>query len=208
MSDGAPGTAGPAEPAGGPGAQPDRPPYAVVLVSGRSDLHAVLAPSFAPLGPVLAVPTATEARRALRDVPPGQLCAAEVELSDGSGIALLQHLLALGWQRAVALTDSEAAFGLRAALHAGLAGFVRLAPRTRDAQDPAGAPGRGYETLSPREVEVLRRVSEGHSNERIGRELGLSPLTVKSHLTRIGRKLGTGDRAGMTYAALRRGLIT
>ena len=43
---------------------------------------------------------------------------------------------------------------------------------------------------------------------RRGASLGLSALTVKSHLARIARKLGTGDRAAMTYTALRRGLIT
>ena len=35
----------------------------------------------------------------------------------------------------------------------------------------------------------------------------LSALTVKSHLARIARKLGTGDRAGMVAVALRTGII-
>jgi len=37
--------------------------------------------------------------------------------------------------------------------------------------------------------------------------MGLSALTVKSHLARIARKLGTGDRAGMVAVALRTGII-
>lgn len=63
---------------------------------------------------------------------------------------------------------------------------------------PPGAPSHpgGYRELSGREVEVLRLVAEGQSNKAIGVSMGLSALTVKSHLARIARKLGTGDRAG------------
>ena len=79
---------------------------------------------------------------------------------------------------------------------------------------PGGAPsGPGtphppaYRELSGREVEVLRLVAEGQSNKAIGVAMGLSALTVKSHLARIARKLGTGDRAGMVAVALRTGII-
>ena len=68
--------------------------------------------------------------------------------------------------------------------------------------------GRGRSTpdeLSTREVEVLQAVAEGRSNKGIGDELGLSALTVKSHLARIARKLGTGDRAEMVALAMRSG---
>ena len=61
--------------------------------------------------------------------------------------------------------------------------------------------------LSPREREVLALVAEGQSNKAIGVAMGLSALTVKSHLARIARKLGTGDRAGMVAVALRTGII-
>ena len=47
----------------------------------------------------------------------------------------------------------------------------------------------------------------GRSNRDIGAELHLSALTVKSHLARIARKLGTGDRAEMVAVALRAGVI-
>jgi DNA-binding NarL/FixJ family response regulator len=74
-----------------------------------------------------------------------------------------------------------------------------------------GAPGTppppAYRELSGREVEVLRLVAEGQSNKAIGVAMGLSALTVKSHLARIARKLGTGDRAGMVAVALRTGII-
>ena len=83
------------------------------------------------------------------------------------------------------------------------------APGARLQRRPPGAPGHpgGYRELSGREVEVLRLVAEGQSNKAIGVSMGLSALTVKSHLARIARKLGTGDRAGMVAVALRTGII-
>ena len=76
---------------------------------------------------------------------------------------------------------------------------------------PLGGRGRGPHSgadgLSAREVEVLALVAEGRSNKEIGESLGLSALTVKSHLARIARKLGTGDRAEMVVVAMRAGLV-
>ncbi|MEU8517858.1 LuxR C-terminal-related transcriptional regulator [Kitasatospora sp. NPDC059722] len=101
---------------------------------------------------------------------------------------------------------------------AGLAGRMRRpgmpgvpgAPGAQGAPGAPGAPGAqptAYRELSGREVEVLRLVAEGQSNKAIGVAMGLSALTVKSHLARIARKLGTGDRAGMVAVALRTGII-
>ena len=67
--------------------------------------------------------------------------------------------------------------------------------------------GASPDELSSREVEVLQLVSEGRSNKEIGDALGLSALTVKSHLARIARKVGTGDRAEMVAHAMRAGLV-
>jgi DNA-binding NarL/FixJ family response regulator len=61
--------------------------------------------------------------------------------------------------------------------------------------------------LSKREVEVLQYVAEGMSNGVIAQALGLSAYTVKSHLSRIGRRLGTGDRGQMVYLAMRAGIV-
>lgn len=54
---------------------------------------------------------------------------------------------------------------------------------------------------------MLRLVADGFSNRAIGDELGLSALTVKSHLARISRKLGTGDRAALVAISIRTGLL-
>ena len=49
--------------------------------------------------------------------------------------------------------------------------------------------------LSPRELEVLALIAEGHSNEGICRRLFLSPKTVETHVRHILLKLGIGEAA-------------
>ena len=53
---------------------------------------------------------------------------------------------------------------------------------------------------------MLKLVADGRTNRLIGEELGLSALTVKSHLARISRKLGTGDRAELVAISMRGGV--
>ena len=54
---------------------------------------------------------------------------------------------------------------------------------------------------------MLRLGRHRSVNQQIGDQLCLSMLTIKSHLVRIGRKLGTGDRAGLVAVAMRAGII-
>lgn len=114
-------------------------------------------------------------------------------------IALLR---AAGWTRIIALSTTAAIGDITAALSAGATGAVIAGRAT-----PARNVPTGIYALSPREVEVLRMVADGRSNKWIGERLQLSALTVKSHLARIGRKLGTGDRAHMVTLALRAGVV-
>lgn len=62
--------------------------------------------------------------------------------------------------------------------------------------------------LSHRELQVLQCAADGQPNREIGATLSVSALTVKSHLSRIARKLGTGDRSRMVFLALRAGAIS
>lgn len=63
------------------------------------------------------------------------------------------------------------------------------------------------QSLSDREMQLLTLIADGLSNIDIGDRLNLSPLTIKSHLARMGRKLGTGDRAGMVGVGFRQGWL-
>ena len=60
--------------------------------------------------------------------------------------------------------------------------------------------------LSPREVEVLRLVSQGKTNREIADELVLSERTVINHLSHIFSKTGAENRAGAVAYAMRHGL--
>lgn len=68
---------------------------------------------------------------------------------------------------------------------------------------PSSRPAYPGQLLSERELQIVTAIAEGLSNEEVGQRLGISRMTVKSHLWRIGPKLGTGDRAGIVAAAIR-----
>ena len=61
--------------------------------------------------------------------------------------------------------------------------------------------------LTAREREILRLVADGLSAPDIGREIHLSPTTVKGHLHTLYDKLGVSDRAAAVAEAMRRGLL-
>jgi DNA-binding NarL/FixJ family response regulator len=61
--------------------------------------------------------------------------------------------------------------------------------------------------LTPRELEVLRLVAEGHTNQVIGERLGLSRKTVDVHRANLMRKLDIHDVTELVKYALRRGVI-
>jgi len=63
------------------------------------------------------------------------------------------------------------------------------------------------ETLTGREVDVLRHVSGGNRNRDIAERLFISEETVKVHLKHIMEKLGAHDRTQAVTIAVRRGII-
>ncbi|MHB8620399.1 MAG: response regulator [Chloroflexota bacterium] len=63
------------------------------------------------------------------------------------------------------------------------------------------------DTLSERELEVLRCMATGSANKAIASRLTISESTVKTHVTNIFQKLGANDRTQAVTIALQRGLI-
>lgn len=63
------------------------------------------------------------------------------------------------------------------------------------------------ETVSGREMEVLRLVAAGSTNREIAEALFVSEATVKTHLLHLFNKLGVNDRAAAVAAAFERGLL-
>jgi DNA-binding NarL/FixJ family response regulator len=61
--------------------------------------------------------------------------------------------------------------------------------------------------LTPREVEVLKLVAEGHSSQEIATILVISIKTVERHRANIIEKLGIRDRVSLARYAIRQGLV-
>jgi DNA-binding NarL/FixJ family response regulator len=61
--------------------------------------------------------------------------------------------------------------------------------------------------LSPREVEVLKLIAAGMSNNEIAAALFLSNATVKTHINRIFSKIGARDRAQAVRYAFQHGMV-
>jgi len=64
-------------------------------------------------------------------------------------------------------------------------------------------PSRGWESLTPTELEVVRLVSQGLTNVEIGRRLFISRRTVETHLSHIFGKLGVSSRVQLAAQASR-----
>jgi DNA-binding NarL/FixJ family response regulator len=62
--------------------------------------------------------------------------------------------------------------------------------------------------LSPREVDVLRLVADGATNQSAARQLMVSETTIKTHLLHIYAKLEVRDRASAVAVAYKRGLLS
>src|SRR3712207_4031847 len=182
-------------------------------------------------GTVYEAASVAEARARAHANGPCDLAILDLGLPDGSGLDLVTELRSLGWNRLVVLASSDDPYAVRSAFQAGAQAYLLKSAspavvtdgvkRVLDGgvyADPTVAPLLATGTrvpgtdntpreLSGREVEVLQLVADGQSNKEIGEALNLSALTVKSHLSRIGRKLGTGDRAQMVALAMRAGVI-
>jgi two-component system, NarL family, response regulator NreC len=65
-----------------------------------------------------------------------------------------------------------------------------------------------YDSLTPREREILQLVAEGHTNGVIGERLHISPRTVETHRAHIMQKLGLKHHADLIRFALQRGLLS
>jgi DNA-binding NarL/FixJ family response regulator len=104
-----------------------------------------------------------------------------------------------------------------AALRLGAAGFVKktapmseLVDAIRRAADgglafhvrPANSRG-----LSARELEVVKLVVEGRSNDEVGAALGIGVKTVETHLHRLFERFGLGSRTELTARAIREGWL-
>lgn len=125
--------------------------------------------------------------------------------------------------RIVALSTQGREADIRAAIEAGVHGYLLLGGPLGELVDGVRAAARGQRylgltvaqrmadsltraTLTSRETEVLRLVAAGESNKTIARRLEIELGTVKSHMGAIMGKLGATSRTHAAAIALARGL--
>ncbi|HEY8701776.1 MAG TPA: response regulator transcription factor [Arthrobacter sp.] len=82
--------------------------------------------------------------------------------------------------------------------------MAQLASQPRPATSPGPV---ALEQITDREREVLRLVGEGLNNAEIGDRLFITPLTAKTHVSRIMTKLRVRDRAQLVVLAYESGLV-
>jgi DNA-binding NarL/FixJ family response regulator len=173
---------------------------------------------------VASVASAREGIEAFRALRP-DVTLLDLSLPDLSGIeAMISIRTEFPDARIVILTTFERDVEIQRALKAGAYGFLLKSMPPRHMLDTvrqvhagkkliSGEIASGLaehisdESLSEREVEVLRQVAEGHRNRDIGTKLFIAEETVKVHLKRIMGKLGAKDRTHSVAIAARRGII-
>jgi len=158
---------------------------------------------------------------------PGELAVLDAAFGDAEGATELVRVVRLlrrgGWDHVVTVGSNARFDRIGATLSAGARGHLVLTDGTSSPDGPPGPAPRvedaatsrvrvldsaGQERmLSHREVEVLRLTAEGLGNTEIGDILGLSALTIKSHLARVTHRLRAHDRAHLVLLALRAGAI-
>ena len=126
--------------------------------------------------------------------------------------------------RIIVMTTYETEDDVRRALHAGARSYLVkgaipeqiLETVRRVAAGEALVPSKiatvlteslGHPELSPRELQVLRRLAAGNSNKEIGDLLQITEHTVKAHVKAILLKLGAVGRTEAIAIAMKRGLI-
>jgi DNA-binding NarL/FixJ family response regulator len=123
----------------------------------------------------------------------------------------------------IVLSTLEDEVAIAKALHSGAAGYVvrRATPddlrsAVRQALNPtvyhaepavSVGPAATVGSLTPRELEVIALVAEGHSNAEIAESLGISEVTVKGHLWRIYRRIDAKNRAEAVTRVRAMGLL-
>jgi DNA-binding NarL/FixJ family response regulator len=126
--------------------------------------------------------------------------------------------------RFIVLTTYQGDIQVLRALKAGATGYLLKNMLRRDLLDAIRAvyAGRRYipneiaaelaehvidESLSDREVAILRKVASGTSNKIIAAQLEVTEATVKGHLKSILSKLGANDRTHAVTIAMKRGFL-
>jgi DNA-binding NarL/FixJ family response regulator len=144
----------------------------------------------------------------------------DIRLGTDSGLSLFGALAADSRPAIVVVTAYDYPQYAEAALRLGASGFVlKTAPVAElvDAIKRAAAGGLAFAVrpgragtiarLSERELDVVRLVVDGRSNDEIAARLGIGAKTVESHLRRLFERLDIASRTELATRALREGWL-
>ena len=149
----------------------------------------------------------------------------DLRLPDMSGIEAMAAIRAESADaRVIILTTFEGDVEIQRALEAGARGYLLKSMPPKELLDGIRQVHAGKkrippeivaqlaehlsdETLTTREVEVLRQVAGGNRNRDIAEHLFISEETVKVHVKHVMDKLGASDRTEAVAIAIRRGII-
>jgi len=166
----------------------------------------------------------SEALQTFRELQP-DVTLMDLRLPDMSGIDVLIAIRTeFAEARIIMLTTFEGDVEIQRALQAGARGYMLKSMPPRDLvevirQVHAGkkrvpievathlAEHMSDESLTGREVDVLKHVAGGNRNRDIAERLFISEETVKVHIKHIMEKLGASDRTQAVAIAVRRGII-
>lgn len=206
---------------------PHSDPIRVAIVDDHPVVREGTAALLAGVAGLAVVGTAAslEEARPLLDPSAVDVVLLDIRLGTDSGLTLLRSgeagagLSAPGSLPAiVVLTAYDYPQYVAAAMRLGAAGFVLKTAPIAELVDAirrvaAGGlafgirPPRGAPAFTAREMEVLRLVVDGCSNDEIATSLGIAAKTVEAHLRRMFERLGVLSRTELATRALREGWL-
>jgi DNA-binding NarL/FixJ family response regulator len=157
------------------------------------------------------------ARTLLAHDPPPDVVLLDIRLGDESGFAIMDELAAR--TAVVIFTAYDYPQYLHSALRMGAAGFVGKSAPTEEllrAVRQAAAGGMAFDRrrlgnepvdLTRREVQIVRLLADGSSNDEIGLALGITTKSVESALGRIFSRTSTHSRTELAVRAVQEGWL-
>lgn len=160
---------------------------------------------------------------------PGDADVVVTDLDDGVRLALDDRPPVRGFAprktRVLVVSAQPKEKDVRTAFDGGIAGYILSSSTVDELTSAVRALGRGARylcppvaetmaasliqiALTPRQLDVLELMAEGHSNKAIARLLELTIGTVKAHVKQILFKLGAQSRMHAVSVAMQRGLVS